>query len=85
MCKHAWFLPSLYKELTWSVGRSKGELQTSPWSSKEKRKGGKEMRKERRKKKRKLEEERKKKEEEEGVLRSEQIWTEKNTKLHYKR
>ena len=85
MCQHAWLLPCLYKELTWAVGRSKGELQTSPWSSKEKRKGGKEkrkggkekrkggkeMRKERRKEKRKWEEERKRKEKEEGVLRSE--------------
>ena len=48
MCQHAWLLPCLYKELTWAVGRSKGELQTSPWSSKEKRKGGKEKEEERR-------------------------------------
>ena len=85
MCQHAWLLPCLYKELTWAVGRSKGELQTNPWSSKEKRKGGKERRKERRKEKRKGEEERKKKEEEEGVLRSEQTQTAKNPKLRYKR
>ena len=48
MCQHAWLLPCLYKELTWAVGRSKGELQTSPWSSKGKRKGGKEKEEERR-------------------------------------
>ena len=48
MCQHACLLPCLYKELTWAVGRSKGELQTSPWSSKEKRKGGKEKEEERR-------------------------------------
>ena len=48
MCQYAWLLPCLYKELTWAVGRSKGELQTSPWSSKEKRKGGKEKEEERR-------------------------------------
>ena len=48
MCQHAWLLPCLYKELTWAVGRSKGELQTSLWSSKEKRKGGKEKEEERR-------------------------------------
>ena len=47
MCQHAWLLPCLYKELTWAVGRSKGELQTSSWSSKEKRKGGKEKEEER--------------------------------------
>ena len=85
MCQHAWLLPCLYKELTWAVGRSKGELQTSPWSSKEKRKGGKERRKEKRKEKRKGVEERKKKEEEEGVLRSEPIQTAKNQELSYKR
>ena len=85
MCQHAWLLPCLYKELTWAVGRSKGELQTSPWSSKEKRKRGKERRKEKRKEKRKGVEERKKKEEEEGVLRSEQIQTAKNQELSYKR
>ena len=48
MCQHAWLLPCLYKELTWAVGRSKGKLQTSLWSSKEKRKGGKEKEEERR-------------------------------------
>ena len=48
MCQHAWLLPCLYKELTWAVGRSKGKLQTSPGSSKEKRKGGKEKEEERR-------------------------------------
>ena len=47
MCQHAWLLPCLFKELTWAVGRSKGELQTSPWSSNEKRKGGKEKEEER--------------------------------------
>ena len=50
-----------------------------------KRKGGKERRKERRKEKKKGEEERKKKEEKEGVLRSEQTRTAKNSELRYKR
>ena len=48
-------------------------------------KGRKRKEKERRKEKKKGEEERKKKEEKEGVLRSEQTRTAKNTKLHYKR
>ena len=43
------------------------------------------MRKEKRKEKNKREEERKRKEEEEGVLHSEQIRTEKNPELRYKR
>ena len=63
MCQHAWLLPCLYKELTWAVGRRMGELQTSPWSSKEKRKGGKEKEEERRKEKEKG---KKKREEERG-------------------
>ena len=50
----------------------------------EERKGEREE-KERRKEKKKGEKERKKKEEKEGVLRSEQIRTTKNSELRYKR
>ena len=87
-------LPCLYKGLTWAFGRGKGAANSVRGGAarrrrrkggKEKRKGGKEMRKEKRKEKNKREEERKRKEEEEGVLHSEQIRTEKNPELRYKR
>ena len=73
MCQHAWLLPCLYKELTWAVGRSKGELQTSPWSSKEKRKGGKEKEEGRRRRRKGEEKGRKGKEERRKERRKEKM------------
>ena len=77
---------------TWAVGEARraqfqfvGGASRRRRRSKGEEKGRKRKEKERRKEKKKGEEERKKKEEKEGVLRSEQTWTEKNPELSYKR
>ena len=98
MCQHAWLtmkainmgMGSSFHIASSSVRGSSKEKEEEGRKGEEKGRKGKEKgrrmeEKEKRKEKKKGEDERKKKEEKEGVLRSEQTRTEKNSELRYKR